>query len=76
VTGRLEVSELLEREGALLDRRALAELGLQRASIDHVFRVLPVVSFPGVRRVYVRAEDFRRYVDEHTYVDDERVRPT
>jgi len=50
-------AELLEREGALLDRRALAELGLQRRSIDHQFSVLPVVALPGVRRSYVRAAD-------------------
>jgi hypothetical protein len=66
---------LLETPGGLLDRRALAELGLQRRSIDTVFRELPVVALPGVRRVYVRANDVRRYLDEHTFAD-ERIRPT
>jgi hypothetical protein len=67
-------AELLEREGALLDRRALAELGLQRRSIDYLFRELPVVSFPGVRRSYIRVEDYRRCLEQHTYTE-ERVRP-
>jgi hypothetical protein len=72
---RRPAHELLETPGGLLDRRALAELGLQRRSIDAVFRELPVVALPGVRRVYVRADDVRRYLDEHTFTD-ERVRPT
>lgn len=75
MTGRPTAAELLATPGALLDRRALEELGLQRRSIDHVFQELPVVSFPGVRRSYVRADDYRRYLDEHTYRGD-RVRPT
>jgi hypothetical protein len=74
VSERPTAPELLATEGALLDRRAVAELGLQRRSIDAVFKALPVVAFPGVRRVYVRADDFRRYLDDHTYADD-RVRP-
>jgi hypothetical protein len=72
---RRPAHELLETPGGLLDRRALAELGLQRRSIDTVFRELPVVALPGVRRVYVRANDVRRYLDEHTFAD-ERIRPT
>jgi hypothetical protein len=72
---RRGAAQLLETEGALLDRRALAELGLQRRSIDHVFQALPVVALPDVRRAYIRADDFRRYLDEHTYRGD-RVRPT
>jgi hypothetical protein len=75
VSARPSAAELLDRPGALLDRRALAELGLQRRSIDYLFRELPVVSFPGVRRAYIRVEDYRRCLDENTYRDD-RVRPT
>lgn len=71
---RPSAAELLETPGALLDRRALAELGLQRRSIDYLFRELPVVSFPGVRRTYIRADDYRRCLDEHTYTEA-RVRP-
>jgi hypothetical protein len=64
---RRPAHELLDTPGGLLDRRALAELALQRRSIDTVFRELPVVALPGVRRVYVRADDVRRYLEEHTF---------
>lgn len=75
MSDRPGASELLATPGALLDRRALAELGLQRRSIDYLFRELPVVSFPGVRRAYIRADDYRRCLEENTYTE-ERVRPT
>jgi hypothetical protein len=71
---RPTAAELLATPGAFLDRRALHELGLQRRSIDYVFRSLPVVSFPGVRRVYVRTDDYQQLMAEHTY-DEQRVRP-
>jgi hypothetical protein len=74
MTGRPAAAELLERPGALLDRRALAELGLQRRSIDFLFRECPVVVFPGVRRAYVRVEDYLRALEQHTYTEG-RVRP-
>jgi hypothetical protein len=73
---RRPAHELLGTPGALLDRRALAELGLQRRSIDKVFRELPVVALPGVRRAYVRADDVRRFLNENTFLGDERIRPT
>jgi hypothetical protein len=73
VTSRRPAHELLATPGALLDRRALGELGLQRRSIDKVFRDLPVVALPGVRRSYVRSDDLRRYLEEHTFAED-RVR--
>ncbi len=72
---RPTAAELLATPGALLDRRALADLGLQRRSIDFIFRELPVVSFPGVRRVYVRSDDVRECLDAHTYTES-GVRPT
>lgn len=75
MTGRPTAAELLATPGGLLDRRALADLGLQRRSIDWLFRELDVVSFPGVRRTYVRADDVRRVLDEHTYAK-QQVRPT
>jgi hypothetical protein len=71
---RRSASELLETQGAVLDRRAVEELGFQRRSVDHIFQVLPVISLPGVRRAYIRADDFRRFLDENTYRGD-RVRP-
>jgi hypothetical protein len=75
VSGRPAAAELLATPGGLLDRRALAELGLQRRTVDWIFHELDVVSFPGVRRVYVRADDVRRCLDEHTYTKHQ-VRPT
>lgn len=74
MTERPTAAELLAAPGALLDRRALVELGLQRRSIDFIFRELPVVAFPGVRRVYVRSDDVRQCFDEYTFTED-CVRP-
>lgn len=67
-------AERLEREGALLTRTDLAELGLPRSAVDAVFRALPVVAIPGYSRPFVRAADYRAFIDEHTYRGD-RVRP-
>ena len=66
--------QLLETPGALLSRTHLRELGLERRAVDAVFRELPVVAFPGYSRPLIRAEDYRRLLDEHTYRGD-RVRP-
>jgi hypothetical protein len=73
---RRDATDLLATEGALLDRRAVAELGLARRSIDVIFRTLPVVALPDVRRVYVRSDDLRAYLDEHTYDGRTKIRPT
>lgn len=75
MTGRKLASELLATPGAVLDRQHLAELGWQRRSIDWFFRELAVVSPPGVRRVYIKVEDYLRAVDEHTYTKNQ-VRPS
>ena len=76
VTGSPSAAELLETTGALLDRRALAEFGLARRLVDVIFRTLPVVALPDVRRVYVRSDDLRAYLDEHTYDGRTKIRPT
>jgi hypothetical protein len=73
--GRPPAAELLERQGALLTRGDLAELGLTRTMVDAVFRELPVVVFPGSRRPAVRREDYLELLERCTYRDD-RVRPT
>jgi hypothetical protein len=75
VSERPTAAELLATPGRRLDRRALAELGLQRRTIDHIFRELPVVSYPDVRRVYVRVEAYLRYEAENTYGKND-VRPS
>lgn len=67
-------TELRGTPGALLSRSHLRELRLERRAIDAVFRALPVVALPGYSRPLVRADDYRRLLDEHTY-DDSRVRP-
>jgi hypothetical protein len=74
MTGRRPAAELLRTEGALMDRQHLAELGLQRRSIDHIFRVLPVVALPGVRRVYIKSDDYRHYIDACTFDGRTKVR--
>ena len=68
------VVELLGRDGALLTRGHLRELGLQRRAIDAVFRACPVVAIPGYSRPLIRVEDYLRLVETCTYTDD-RVRP-
>jgi fructose-1-phosphate kinase PfkB-like protein len=74
VTGRPSAAELLERDGALLTRSHLAELGLTRTMIDAVFRTLDVVVFPGSCRPAVKREDYLDLLERCTYRDD-RVRP-
>jgi hypothetical protein len=51
----------------LLDAKALqSELGVTRSVAEKVMRQLPVVEFPGIRKVYVRRSDLARYVDSCT----------
>jgi hypothetical protein len=71
---RPTAAELLCRDGALLTRGHLRELGLERRAIDAVFRACPVVAIPGYSRPLIRSADFQRFLAEHTYEDD-RVRP-
>jgi hypothetical protein len=68
-------ADRLTTPGAFLTRTDLRELGLERRAVDAVFRALPTVHLPGYSRPLVRVEDFRRFVDEHTYADGNRVRP-
>jgi hypothetical protein len=72
---RPTATELLDVPGALLSRTHLRELGLERRAVDAVFRAISFVSLPGYSRPLVRAEDYRRLLDEHTYRGD-RVRAT
>jgi hypothetical protein len=59
---------------AFVTRGDLEALGLGRRAIDGLFRALPVVTFPDVRRMFLRREDVARYVEAHTYPSDE-LRP-
>lgn len=59
----------------LLDRKALAEeLNVTRAAVDAIFRSLPVVALPGLRKPYVRRADVEILLEESTFVDGQRVR--
>ena len=63
-------SDRLGNPDALLTRSDLHELGLERRAVDAVFRALDVVVLPGYSRPMVRAEDYRRLLDECTYRGD------
>lgn len=58
----------------LIDRKGLAARGMTRNSIDLLFDRLPVVAYPGSRKVYLRVEDVRRFEDQHTYDGRSKVR--
>ncbi len=47
------------------------ELGVSRAAAEAIMRRLPVVKVEGLRKVYVRREDVRRYLDERTFAKDQ-----
>jgi hypothetical protein len=65
-----------ERLPELIDQKGLREeLGVGHATVEAIFRQLPVVALPGHRKVFVQRGDVRRLLDEHTYRDGERVRP-
>jgi hypothetical protein len=58
----------------LLDSKGLqVELGIKRGAAEAIMRRVPNVHIEGLRRVYVRREDVRRYLDERTLGND-RVR--
>jgi hypothetical protein len=61
-----------ERLPELLDCRALRlELGVSRAAAEAIMRPLPVVQIEGLRKVFVRREDVRRYLESRTFTKDE-----
>lgn len=48
----------------LIDRGGLvSELGISHAMADAIFRLLPVIRLPGVRRAWVKREDVKRALD-------------
>jgi hypothetical protein len=63
------VTELLPQ---LLDAKRLqAELGVTRAVAEKLMRQLPIVTFPEIRKVYVRRSDVVRLVEQRTFRKDE-----
>lgn len=61
----------------LVDRKRLAEeMGVSRATIDTIFRLVPVVALPGLRKPMVRRADVLELIEQSTWCDDGRsVRP-
>ena len=56
----------------LLDAEHLAaELGVSRAAAETLMRRLPVVQIEGLRKVYCRREDVRRYLEQRTFAKNE-----
>jgi hypothetical protein len=56
-----------ERLPGLLDCAALArELGVKRGTAEAIMRQLPKVTVEGKRKVFVKRDDVKRYLDERT----------
>lgn len=61
-----------ERLPELLDAKALRlELGITRAAAEAIMRRIPTVHVEGLRKVYVRRDDVRRYLDIRTFAKDD-----
>jgi hypothetical protein len=56
----------------LLDAKNVqTELGVTRAVAEKVMRQLPIVTFPDVRKVYVRRDHLAAYLEARTFTKDE-----
>lgn len=54
----------------LVDRSGLrAELGVSAATADEIFRRLPTVRIPGIRREWLKREDLEAALERWTVVD-------
>jgi hypothetical protein len=63
-----ELHDVTDRLPELLDAKALGiELGVTRAAAEAIMRRLPVVQIEGLRKVYVRRDDARRYLEARTF---------
>ena len=61
-----------ERLPQLLDAKALRlELCVTRAAAEAIMRQIPTVHVEGFRKVYVRRDDVRRYLEARTFGKDE-----
>ena len=61
-----------QRLPSLLDAKALRqELGITRAAAEAIMRQIPTVHVEGLRKIYVRRDDVRRYLDARTFEKDE-----
>jgi hypothetical protein len=60
----------------LLDAKALQrELGITRAAAEKIMRQLPIVSFEGLRKVFVRRADALALIEKRTFSKDEVPTP-
>ena len=60
--------DVTSRLPELLDRKRLAcEIGVGRATVDAIFRALPVISLPGHRKVFVRRKDVYELLEANTF---------
>ena len=56
----------------LLDaRRLAAELGVTSAAAEAVMRQLPVVTFPELRKTYVKRQDVAELIARRTFAKDQ-----
>jgi hypothetical protein len=63
---------MTDRLPELLDAEALRlELGVTRAAAEAIMRQLPVVAFPGLRKVFVKRSDVARLIEERTFEKDQ-----
>ena len=63
-------TDRLDNPDAFLSRTDLRELGLERRAVDAVFRLCPLIAFPGYSRPLIRVADYHAFVSEHTYRGD------
>ena len=61
-----------DRLPELLDAKALrTELGVTRAAAEAIMRRLPIIQIEDLRKVYVRREDVRHYLESRTFAKSE-----
>jgi hypothetical protein len=66
------VSDRADPLPELLDAKALqAELRITRAAAEAIMRQVPTVHFEGLRKVYVRREHVRAFIEESTFSKNE-----
>ncbi|MBA2513360.1 MAG: hypothetical protein H0V26_03395 [Solirubrobacterales bacterium] len=61
-----------DRLPELLDAKVLqAELGVTRAAAEAIMRQVPIVAVEGLRKVYVRRDSVRAYIESRTFQKDD-----
>lgn len=64
----------LENPNGVLSRTDLRDLGYGRRAVDAIFRACPNIYVPSYSRPLIRVEDYRKFLESHTYRED-RVFP-